>query len=151
MSRSSGIVVCTTQTSDTGGDHGDDDRECDSGAFVAQVHGIVMASAWGLILPCGVLVSRYGKGWTHWFAAHRAVQVSTCVRHVAQSISTRHSSRGNAATLSCQCLSVCGFAIDFELGMASLFSFGRCNTALSLLLRSHWATWWCSPALSWRT
>ena len=43
-----------------------------------QVHGILMASAWGLVLPCGVLLSRYGKAWTHWFAAHRAVQV--CVR-----------------------------------------------------------------------
>jgi hypothetical protein len=43
--------------------------------IVTQVHGILMATAWGLIIPCGVLVSRYGKPWTHWFVTHRTVQV----------------------------------------------------------------------------
>ena len=43
--------------------------------LAAQVHGILMATAWGLIIPCGVLVSRYGKPWTHWFVTHRTVQV----------------------------------------------------------------------------
>ena len=47
---------------------------CEVGHLSLQVHGILMASAWGLVIPCGVLLSRYGKAWTHWFAAHRAVQ-----------------------------------------------------------------------------
>ena len=42
-----------------------------------QIHGIVMSVAWGLLLPAGVLVSRYGKSWSLWFHAHRAIQVSS--------------------------------------------------------------------------
>lgn len=40
-----------------------------------QIHGIVMSVAWGLLIPAGVLVSRYGKSWSLWFHAHRAIQV----------------------------------------------------------------------------
>jgi hypothetical protein len=40
-----------------------------------QVHGILMVSAFGVIIPLGVFTSRYGKAWKHWFNTHRAVQV----------------------------------------------------------------------------
>ena len=63
--------------------------------LVVQVHGILMASAWGLILPCGVLVSRYGKAWSHWFAAHRAVQASAATRRGSHTV-TRGTMRNPA-------------------------------------------------------
>ena len=40
-----------------------------------QVHGILMVSAFGVIIPLGVFTSRYGKAWKHWFNTHRAAQV----------------------------------------------------------------------------
>ena len=49
-----------------------------------QIHGILMAVAWGLIIPVGVLVSRYGKPWTNWFRAHRAIQVRALVSILAE-------------------------------------------------------------------
>lgn len=42
---------------------------------MAQVHGILMMSAFGVIIPLGVFTSRYGKLWKHWFNTHRALQV----------------------------------------------------------------------------
>jgi hypothetical protein len=40
-----------------------------------QVHGILMVSAFGVIIPLGVFTSRYAKAWKHWFNMHRAIQV----------------------------------------------------------------------------
>ena len=40
-----------------------------------QIHGIIMSVAWGLLIPTGVLVSRYGKSSAIWFHAHRLIQV----------------------------------------------------------------------------
>lgn len=40
-----------------------------------QVHGILMVSAFGVIIPIGIFTSRYGKFWGGWFNTHRAVQV----------------------------------------------------------------------------
>ena len=34
-----------------------------------------MVSAFGVIIPMGIFVSRYGKFWGGWFQTHRAVQV----------------------------------------------------------------------------
>ena len=42
---------------------------------MVQVHGILMMSAFGVIIPLGVFTSRYGKAWKQWFNTHRAVQV----------------------------------------------------------------------------
>jgi hypothetical protein len=44
-----------------------------------QVHGILMVSAFGVLIPLGVFTSRYGKLWKHWFNTHRAVQVLSVI------------------------------------------------------------------------
>ena len=59
-----------------------------------QAHGIIMAVAWGLILPIGVLTSRYGKGFALWLHAHRAIQVG-----LPRSLSPGFSSNYTAVSL----------------------------------------------------
>lgn len=39
------------------------------------IHSVLMAVAFGLVIPAGMLMSRYGKHWGQWFNLHRATQV----------------------------------------------------------------------------
>eukprot|EP00899_Mesostigma_viride_P010025 jgi/Mesvir1/19023/Mv12790-RA.1 len=41
-----------------------------------KTHGVLMAIGWGILLPLGILVARFGKRWDPaWFHVHRVLQV----------------------------------------------------------------------------
>lgn len=54
------------------------DEDVDPGSAI--VHALLMITAWGVLLPVGILIARFAKSAPRWwwFTVHRAVQV--CVR-----------------------------------------------------------------------
>lgn len=62
-------------------------RSCASPWDLRSLHAVLMLLSWGILLPVGVTIARFGRGWgPRWFAWHRALQTAGTVLQLAGAV-----------------------------------------------------------------